>query len=148
MERMLQHQAVRHLSELQKSILQALSAALRRRHRAEQPVGVPYLDVVHAVAADKATVTTTLCQLMRRGLVLIFLPPGGWTRLVALTEPGQECVRLLPSEDRQPRASRYPSDMAAYNGFERRQRAPLRRRDRGRERPQRKDERRARQRLR
>jgi hypothetical protein len=100
------------------------------------------------VTADKTAVTTTLCQLMRRGLVLISLPPGGWTRLVALTEQGQECVRLLPLEDRQPRGPRYPSDLAAHNGFERRQRVPVRRRDRSRDRLPKKDDRRTRQRLR
>jgi hypothetical protein len=85
---------------------------------------------------------------MRRGLVLLFLPPGGWTRLVALTEQGHECVRLLAVADRQPRVPRYPRELEPHYGLERRQRAPGRRRDRSREKRQRRDDRRIRQRLR
>ena len=148
MERTPQSQAIRHLSELQKSILHSLSTALHRRHRVAKAMGVPYLDVVHAVAADKPAVTAALCQLMRRGLVLLFLPPGAWSRWVALTEQGQECVKSLVIGDRQPRAPRGTSDVAAHSGLERRQRSPVRYRDRQREKRQRKDDRRTRQRFR
>lgn len=148
MERMLQRNAIRHMSGLQKAILQSLSTMLHPRQRAKKTVGVPYLDVVHAVAADKTTVTMNLCQLMRRGLVLLFVPPGGWTRYVALTEQGQEYVRFLDQAARQPKAKEAPRAMEEHEEPTRRQHASTRRRARSRERRQGRDDRRARQRFR
>lgn len=144
MERMLQHKAIRHMSDVHKSILQSLAILLYRRPSAQQAAAVPYLDVVHAVAADKTTVTTTLCLLMRRGLVRLFVPPGGWTRYVALTEQGQEYVRFLAQGDRQPRVLGDRRDMGEHEEPERRQRIPARRPERQRSRRQRRDDRRPR----
>jgi hypothetical protein len=146
MDRMPQHNALRPMSGLQKAILQALFTLLHRRPPAPT-VGVPYLDVVHAVAADKSTVTMALRQLMRRGLVRLFVPPGGWSRHVGLTVPGQEYVRGLSQEAQPPRAKHAPGERAEPEEPERRQRAPVRQRNRRRDKWQGRENRRARQRF-
>jgi hypothetical protein len=145
---MLQPTSIRHLSSLQKAILQALSTVRHRRQPAETTAGVPYQDVVQAVAADKTTVTTSLRQLMRRGLVLIFVPPGAWTRWVALTAQGQEHVRFLARGAQQPSAQADTNGREEHAWGEKRQRLSTKRRDRSRSRRQSRDERRTRHRFR
>ena len=83
------------LSGLQLSILHLLYAALRRQ--AEATAGVPYSDLVRTLHADKSSITDGIRQLLRKGLVLLTLPRGGWTRYVMLTEQGKAYAKTLPS---------------------------------------------------
>jgi hypothetical protein len=83
------------LSALQKSILQALQSELRRRQRTGTVQGVPYPILVRAVDADKASITSSVRHLLRKGLLLVTVRTGEWVRYVALTEEGEEQVRLL-----------------------------------------------------
>jgi DNA-binding MarR family transcriptional regulator len=135
MEHRPQHQAIRRLSNLQQAILQSVSAHLQRRRRAGKAAVVPYQEIVQTVAADKSTVTTHLCQLLRQGLVQLVLPPGGWTRCVTLTEQGQDCVRRFSAEKRQPDVTPVVRASSAPARSEKRQRPPTRRRDAHRARP-------------
>ncbi|MEE8292197.1 MAG: hypothetical protein V3R80_12000, partial [Candidatus Tectomicrobia bacterium] len=59
------------LSGLQKSILQWLRSEQRRRHRTDNAMGIAYPELVRALDAGKAPVTTGLRQLMRRALVVV-----------------------------------------------------------------------------
>jgi DNA-binding MarR family transcriptional regulator len=83
------------LSGLQLTILHSLYAALRRQSSAT--AGVPYSDLVRTLHADKTSITDGLRQLLRKGLVLLTLPRGGWTRHVMLTEQGKAYAKTLPS---------------------------------------------------
>ncbi len=94
----------RNLSSLQKTILQWLYTDYQRRQSAGEGLQTPYTDIVRAVATDKAGVTLTLRQLMRKGLLLITLPRGGRTRCVILTEEGNASVKALATDKRQPGA--------------------------------------------
>ena len=91
------------LSDLQKSVLQALRIELRRRHRTGTAGGVPYPDFVRAVDTDKASITSSVRQLLRKGLVLVTLPTGEWVRYVALTKEGEEQAQLLSKDERRRR---------------------------------------------
>ena len=83
------------LSGLQLTILHSLYAALRRQ--ADATAGVPYSDLVRTLHADKISITDGIRQLLRKGLVLLTLPRGGWTRYVMLTEQGKAYAKTLPS---------------------------------------------------
>jgi DNA-binding MarR family transcriptional regulator len=87
--------AKRHLSELQKTIMQWLYTERRRRQRKGDTVPVSFPAVVEGVNTDKASVVTGLRQLMRKGLVEVNLPRGAWTRYVELTEQGEEHASTL-----------------------------------------------------
>jgi len=87
--------AKRHLSDLQKTILQWLYTESRRRQRKGDTVSVSFPAVVEAVNTDKASVATGLRQLMRKGLVDVNLPRGAWSRYVELTEQGEEHAYTL-----------------------------------------------------
>jgi DNA-binding MarR family transcriptional regulator len=88
------------LSDLQKSVLQVLRRELRRHQRPGTAEGVPYPDLVRAVDADKASITNSVRQLLRKGLVLVTLPTGEWVRYVALTKEGEEQAQLLSKDER------------------------------------------------
>jgi len=87
--------AKRHLSDLQKTILQWLYTESRRRQRKGDTVPVSFPAVVEAMNTDKASVATGLRQLMRKGLVDVNLPRGAWSRYVELTEQGEEHAYTL-----------------------------------------------------
>jgi hypothetical protein len=116
--------AKRHLSELQKTIMQWLYTERRRRQRKGDPVPVSFSAVVEGVNTDKASVATGLRQLMRKGLVDVTLPRGAWTRYVELTEQGEEHASTLVKADR-PRLPQPEPDRRH------RQRRENRNRDRG-----------------
>jgi hypothetical protein len=61
---------------------------------------MPYPELVRAVDADKASITSSVRQLLRKGLVLVTLPTGEWVRYVALTEEGEEQAQLLSKDER------------------------------------------------
>lgn len=90
------------LSDLQKSILQWLCTDLRHRQRADGSMGVPYPELVRAVDADKARVTTSLRHLMQKGLVMVTLPRGEWVRYVMLTDQGEAQAKIFLKEARKP----------------------------------------------
>jgi hypothetical protein len=130
------------LSGLQLAILHALTAALRRHPKAAD--GIPYSDIVRAVHADKDSITLGLRQLMRKGLILLTLPRGGWTRQVTLTEQGKAYTKTLPNPE-----ARHHSTMAAYEiaelaRYERQLQDAESRRGRRRDKPSKRDGRRAR----
>ena len=85
------------LSGLQLAILHSLYAALRRQ--ADATAGVPYSDLVRTLHTDKSSITDGIRQLLRKGLVLLTLPRGGWTRYVMLTEQGKAYAKTLPSTE-------------------------------------------------
>jgi DNA-binding MarR family transcriptional regulator len=132
------------LSSLQLAILRSLSADLRRRPRTT--TGVPYSDLLHATNADKMSITTSLRQLMRKGLVLLTVPRGSWTRCVTLTEQGQAYAKTLPSIEsrRDPKAEVY--EIADLTRHEKRWQAAELRQDRRRDKQQKRDSRRTRRR--
>ena len=99
-ERRRQQETKMRLSALQKSVLQALRSELRRRHRPGTVQGVPYPALVRAVDADKASITSSVRHLLRKGLVLVTVLTGEWVRYVTLTEEGEEQVRLLSKDKR------------------------------------------------
>ena len=100
-ERVQQRVSKHRLTDLQQSLLQWLRAELRRRQRANDVAGVTFPEVVRALRADKASVTTSLRHLMRKGLVETALPRGSWVRHVSLTELGDAHARTLSHDARQ-----------------------------------------------
>jgi DNA-binding MarR family transcriptional regulator len=132
------------LSSLQLAILHSLYAD--RRRQSSTTAGIPYSDIVQALKADKPSVTAGLRQLMRKGLVLLTLPRGGWTRYVTLTEAGKACAKTLPRPEQ-----RYQSQVDAYELIalarqEREWQAADPRRERRRDKPQKREKRRSRHR--
>lgn len=123
----------RNLSNLQRTILQWLATDARSRHGVDDTGGVPYGDIVRAMTADKNSVTTTLRQLLRKGLVTIIVPPGGWTRCVLLTEQGRASVTALPKAEPRRRFRLFADDVSESEPSAGRWRAAFRRRDRQRE---------------
>lgn len=123
----------RNLNTLQKSILQWLYTNDQRRRTVDGTSAVPYIDIVQAVPADKAEVTSTLRQLMRKGLLLITLPRGARTRGVALTEDGKEWVKSFTADKRKSSARGYIDDFTRLLWEEKRQRLAAKRRDRQRQ---------------
>ena len=89
------------LTDLQQSLLRWLHAELRRQQRAGDVIGVAYPEVVRALGADKASVTTSLRHLMRKGLVVTMIPHGSWARHVYLTEQGDAHARTLAHDAHQ-----------------------------------------------
>ena len=126
-------QPTRHLSNLQRTILQWLASDARSRYAADATGGVPYGDIVRAMTADKSSVTTNLRQLMRLGLVVITMAPGGWTRCVFLTEQGRASVTALAKAEQKRRFRLFADDLTESEPYEGRWRAPFRRRDRKRD---------------
>ena len=100
-ERVQQRVSKHRLTDLQQSLLQWLRAELRRRQRANDATGVTFPEVVRALRTDKASVTTSLRHLMRKGLVETALPRGSWVRHVTLTELGDAHARTLSHDARQ-----------------------------------------------
>ena len=129
-----------HLSNLQRTILQWLASDARSRYAADTTGGVPYGDIVRAMTADKSSVTTNLRQLMRLGLVVITMAPGGWTRCVFLTEQGRTSVTALAKVEQKRRFRLFTDDLTESEPYEGRWRASFRRRDRQREARQHEDE--------
>jgi DNA-binding MarR family transcriptional regulator len=119
-----------NLNGLQKSILQWLYTHERRYRVAGEIPPAPYTDIVRAVPADKAEVTSALRQLMRKGLLLIILPRGGRIRGVVLTEEGNACVKALTADKRKFGVKRYVDDFTRLVWEEKRQRLAAKRRDR------------------
>jgi DNA-binding MarR family transcriptional regulator len=132
------------LSSLQLAILRSLYAD--RRRRSSTTAGIPYSDIVQALKADKPSITAGLRQLMRKGLVLLTLPRGGWTRYVALTEQGEAYAKTLPPPEQryQPQIDAY--EMAELARQEKRWQASDTRRDRRRDKQQKRENRRFRRR--
>lgn len=120
----------RNLSNLQKTILQWLYTDYQRRQAAGEGLETPYTDIVRAVATDKAGVTLTLRQLMRKGLLLITLPRGGRTRCVMLTEEGKASVETQAADKRQSGAKGYLDDFTKLVWQEQRLRLAAKRRNR------------------
>lgn len=129
----------RNLSNLQKTILQWLYTDYQRRQAAGEGLETPYTDIVRAVATDKAGVTLTLRQLMRKGLLRITLPRGGRTRCVILTEEGKASVEALASDKRQRGAKGYLDDFTKLIWQEQRQRLAAKRRNRKQHTPRKRD---------
>lgn len=100
-ERVQQRVSKHRLTDLQQSLLQWLRAELHRRQRANDRTGVAFPEVVRALRADKASVTTSLRHLMRKGLVETDLPRGSWVRHVSLTELGDAHALTLSHAARQ-----------------------------------------------
>jgi DNA-binding MarR family transcriptional regulator len=132
------------LSGLQLAILRSLYADPRRRP--ETTAAVPYSDLLRTTNADKMSITTSLRQLMRKGLVLLTVPRGSWTRCVALTEQGQAYAKTLPhlESHRHPKADMY--EMAELRRLEQRWQATELRHDRRHDRQPKRDSRRTRRR--
>jgi hypothetical protein len=99
-ERRCQQETTMRLSALQKAVLQVLQSELRHCHRTGTVQGVPYPALVRAVDADKASITSSVRHLLRKGLVLVTVRTGEWVRYVTLTEEGEEQARLLPKDKR------------------------------------------------
>ncbi len=116
------------LSGLQKSILQWLRSEQRRRHSTDNAMGIAYPELVRALDAGKAPVTTGLRQLMRRALVVVTLPRGGWTRYVHLTEEGETEAKALSQDERQQRPKPYLPDILTPVKGDRQQRRSMERR--------------------
>ena len=133
-------QPTRHLSNLQRTILQWLASDARSRYAADATGGVPYGDIVRTMTADKLSVTTSLRQLMRMGLVVITVAPGGWTRCVFLTEQGHTSVTALVKAEQKRRFRLFADDRTGSEQSEARQRTSFRRRDRKREAHQQREE--------
>jgi DNA-binding MarR family transcriptional regulator len=118
---------------LQRTILQWLASDARSRYGADETSGVPYGDIVRALTADKSSVTATLRQLLRKGLVVITIPPGGWTRCVFLTERGRASITALAKAAPKRRFRLFADESSEFEPSEGRWRVSFRRRDRQRE---------------
>jgi DNA-binding MarR family transcriptional regulator len=94
-ERSPQRDASLRLSPLQQSILHWLRNELRRRQRVGDAGMVPYPDLVRALRADKASITSEVRHLLRKGLLSVTLPAGEWVRYVMLTEQGDTYAQTL-----------------------------------------------------
>jgi DNA-binding MarR family transcriptional regulator len=130
------------LSGLQLTILHSLYAALRRQSSAT--AGVPYSDLVRALHADKTNVTDGLRQLLRKGLVLLTLPRGSWTRHVMLTEQGKAYAKTLPSMELRQQTKADAYSLTELMRHERVWQAVETRRERRRDRPPKRSSRRSR----
>ena len=87
--------AALRLSPLQQSIIQWLRHELRRRQRVGDADMVPFPDLVRALHADKASITSEVRHLLKKGLLSITLPAGEWVRYVMLTEQGDTYAQTL-----------------------------------------------------
>ena len=105
-ERPPKREASLRLSSLQQSILHWLQQELRRRQRAGDAGMVPYPDLVNALTADKASITSEVRHLLRKGLLSVILPTGGWVRYVMLTDKGAAQAKSLSGSGQQTRRRR------------------------------------------
>ncbi len=94
------------LSQLQQSILHWLRNELRRRQRAGDAGMVPYPDLVRALTADKASITSEVRHLLHKGLLGVTLPAGGWVRYIMLTDKGEAQAKHLSGNGQQARRRR------------------------------------------
>ena len=83
------------LSPLQQSIIQWLRTELRRRQRVGDADMVAFPDLVRALHADKASITSEVRHLLKKGLLSVTLPAGEWVRYVMLTEQGDTYAQTL-----------------------------------------------------
>ena len=97
-ERPPQRDAALRLSPLQQSIVHWLRNELRRRQRVGAAGMVPYPDLVRALHADKASITSEVQHLLRKGLLSVALPAGEWVRYVMLTEQGDTYAKTLSGQ--------------------------------------------------
>ena len=105
-ERPPQRDASLRLSPLQQSILHWLRTELRRRQRVGDTSMVPYPDLVRALHADKASITSEVRHLLKKGLLSVTLPAGEWVRYVMLTEQGDTYAKTLSGQAPQVRRRR------------------------------------------
>jgi hypothetical protein len=105
-ERPPKREAALRLSSLQQSILHWLQQELRRRQRAGDAGMVPYPDLVRALTADKASITSEVRYLLRKGLLGVTLPAGGWVRYIMLTDKGAAQAKILSVSGQQARRRR------------------------------------------
>src|SRR5262249_2312135 len=90
-----QRQAPVRLSSLQQSILYWLQHELRRRKRAGDMVSVRYPELVRAIDADKASITSEVRALLQKELLGMSLPTGEWVRYIVLTDKGEAYAKTL-----------------------------------------------------
>ena len=83
------------LSSLQQSILYWLQNELRRRQRAGDMGSVPYPELVRAIDADKASITSEVRSLLQKDLLGMSLPAGEWVRYIVLTDKGEAYAKTL-----------------------------------------------------
>src|SRR5713101_6645800 len=105
-ERSPQREASLRLSPLQQSILHWLRNELRRRQRAGDAGMVPYPDLVRALHADKASITSEVRHLLKKDLLGVTLPAGGWVRYIMLTDKGEAHAKTLSGNVQQVRRRR------------------------------------------
>lgn len=94
-ERAPQRDTSLRLSALQQSILHWLWNELRRRQRAGAASSVPYTELVRAIDADKASITSEIRHLLHKDLLGMALPSGGWVRYITLTDKGEAHAKTL-----------------------------------------------------
>jgi DNA-binding MarR family transcriptional regulator len=97
-ERPPQRAASLRLSPLQQSIIHWLRNELRRRQRVGDADMVPFPDLVRALRADKASVTSEVRHLLKKGLLSVTLPAGEWVRYIMLTEQGDTYAKTLSGQ--------------------------------------------------
>jgi len=90
-----QRQTSLRLSPLQQAILHWLGHELRRRQRAGDAGSVPYPELVRAIDADKASITSEVRHLLKKDLLGMSLPSGGWVRYIVLTDKGEAYAKTL-----------------------------------------------------
>ena len=90
-----QRAAALRLSPLQQSIMHWLRQELRRRQRVGDAAMVPFPDLVRALRAEKASITSEVRHLLKKGLLSVILPAGEWVRYVMLTEQGDTYANTL-----------------------------------------------------
>src|SRR5262245_14185578 len=83
------------LSALQQSILYWLQHELHRRQRAGGPGSVPYPELVRAIDADKASITSEVRALLQKDLLGMSRPAGEWVRYIGLTDKGAAYAKTL-----------------------------------------------------
>src|SRR5215470_16350866 len=105
-ERPPQRAASLRLSPLQQSIIHWLRNELRRRQRVGDTGMVPYPDLVRALTADKASITSEVRHLLRKGLLGVTLPAGAWVRYIMLTDKGEAQAKILSGNGPQARRRR------------------------------------------
>ena len=94
-ERAPQREAPLRLSTLQQSILYWLQNELRRRQRAGDISRVPYPELVRAIDADKASITSEVRALLHKDLLGMSLAAGEWVRYIVLTNKGAAHAKTL-----------------------------------------------------
>src|SRR2546421_3706612 len=94
-ERAPQREAPLRLSTLQQSILYWLQHELRRRQRAGDLGRVPYPELVRAIDADKASITSGVRSLLKKELLGMSLPAAELVRYLVLTDKGQVYTNTL-----------------------------------------------------